>query len=117
MPSPEPTMPSTWDSSKYYIAVGLMVTYFPVAIVVLVFFDEAALFSVVLLYGIASLMLRCSRCSWPLFKRGRWWVPWTWRSCPQCSHPLIVAPHAKSNATQPDAGTPPNNSLERTRDR
>jgi hypothetical protein len=117
MPVAIPKQPGRRDSLKFAIAVGLIVTYFPALFVAMTFWAPIAFVAIFLTYAIAMLLLRCSSCSWPLFKRGDWWVPWPWRACPQCAHrPTRQAP---DNGGRPEAGTPkpPNTSLERTRDR
>ena len=109
--------PTVWDTSKYWIAVGTILTYLPVGLVAIKIFGPRGLISVFLIYSVIIYLLRCSDCSWMLFKRGICYVPWPWRSCPQCARPLVNRESFGFDESLNDAEEPPNTSLERTRDR
>jgi hypothetical protein len=81
--------PTKSDSVRYYLAVILIVTYFPSGFAAITYLGPFGFFAVFLLYGVATLTIRCAGCSWPVFKRTLLWTPWPWRSCPKCSRPLI----------------------------
>jgi hypothetical protein len=71
---------------RYWIGVVIVTSYLPALL-----FTSTALGLVwgmltFLVFGAATLMLRCSDCSWPIFKRGALWVPWPSRTCPNCRH-------------------------------
>src|ERR1044072_1246276 len=110
-----PKKQTRWDSLKFAIAVGLIVTYFPVLFVALTYWGSITFFAIFSTYALGTLLLRCSSCSWPLFKRGDLWVPWPWRACPQCAHPIVRQAHNDQNGPEVGVSKPPNTSLERTR--
>lgn len=40
-----------------------------------------------LVFGLATMLLRCPACGLPLFRRGPLWTPWPSRVC-RCGHRL-----------------------------
>ena len=73
---------------KYYLAIAVIVTYLPAVFVAIAYLSTGAMLMVFLAYFVAMLSIRCARCSWPVFRRNEWWVPWPWRSCPKCHEAL-----------------------------
>jgi len=69
---------------RYWLGVALIVTFAPAAFAAEALGGVAAFFVVGLGYGIATLLLRCPGCTWPLFRRGIVWWPWPSRACPNC---------------------------------
>jgi hypothetical protein len=112
--SPPPTV---WDSLKFAIAAGLIVTYIPAGLVAFAYFGPTGGIAVFVVIAAATILLRCSNCSWPLFKRRTLWVPWPWRSCPRCARSLLRQMRNGSGGRIGGAPKPPNTSWERTRGR
>jgi hypothetical protein len=76
---------------RYWVGVALIVTFMPAAFAAEAVGGVAAFFAVGLGYGIATLLLHCPNCAWPLFRRGKVWWPWPSPICPNClAAPTIV---------------------------
>jgi hypothetical protein len=112
------TKPTRWDTSKYWIAVGTIITYLPAGLVAGKTFGPWGCVAAFLICAAITHLLRCSNCSWLLFKRGDdWWVPWPWRECPRCARPLVQGDRGCPVKRENGEVEPPNTSLERTRER
>jgi hypothetical protein len=108
--------PTRLDSLKYYMAIAVIVTYLPAGFMAFAYLSTGGISVVLLLYFAAMLSIRCAGCSWPVFQRNGWWVPWPWRSCPKCHRPLVRNPNPNGSPMH-EAKMAPDHSSERTRER
>jgi hypothetical protein len=108
--------PTSWDSLKFSIAVGLVAAYFPAFFLAEAYFGSTGFITVFIAFVLGALALRCSNCSLSLFNHGELWKPWPWRSCPQCARPLVPRARTGDGVKANGAQAPPNKSLERTRE-
>ena len=93
------TPPTSWDSVKYSIAAGLMVTYLPAFLAAAAYFGSRGAIAVFTIVTVGVVLLRCSGCSQSLFNHGDLWKPWPWRACPTCARPLLQEARSSEDAS------------------